>query len=86
MYSKLYSVSCTLLVVLYYLSLHGTIHFSAIFFFFDRYALVVFLFTTAKSDDEFGASVFVDEEAEWYDGEAGRFCRILQCSDFLAVE
>ena len=47
------------------------VHFAAILLFFERVALVVFLFASAEGDDQFSASVFVDIEAQGYDGEAG---------------
>ena len=62
------------------------IHFAAILLFFERVALIVFLFASAEGDDQFGAAVFVDIEAQGHDGEAGRARGLKQRTDFLAVE
>ena len=66
--------------------LNCPVHFAAVLLFFERVALVVFLFTSAEGDDQFGAAVFVDVEAQGHYGEAGRARGLKQGTDFLAVE
>ncbi len=65
---------------------HHAVHFAAVGLVAQSGALVIFFFASAQSNAELGASVFVDEEAERHNGEAGRAGSVLQCSDFLAVE
>ena len=49
--------------IFFALTFHSTVHFSAVFFFLDGNTLVVFLLTTAETDDEFGTPVLIDVEA-----------------------
>ena len=49
-------------------------------------ALVVFFFTAAEGDVEFGTSVVVDEQHERNDGVSGGERIVLQRTDFFLVE
>ena len=66
--------------------LNCSVHFAAVLLFFERVALVVFLFASAEGDDQFGAAVFIYIEAQGHDGEAGRARGLKERTDFLAVE
>ena len=66
--------------------LNCSVHFAAVLLFFERVALVVFLFASAEGDDQFGAAVFINVEAQGHNGETGRTRGLKQRTDFLAVE
>ena len=55
-------------------------------FFFDAFALVVEFLASSQIDEQFGASLGIDEEFDGDDGEATFFDFYLQFVQFAAVE
>ena len=55
-------------------------------FFFDAFALVVEFLASSQRDEQFGASLGVDEEFDGDDGEAAFFDFYLQFVQFATVE
>ena len=55
-------------------------------FFFDAFAFVVELFASSQRDEQFGTSLWIDEEFDGDDGETAFLDFDLQFAELAAVE